>query len=303
MKQWLKIKLLMVLIFFTQCSVSDAENHTMAENKPGNYATSYTQLQLDSAVLEHYIISKNVDTTTAKRMRTFYSNRDFQYAWFDEDGITEHLLSFWNLHANFVDYTKDSSLFDLQLHEQMDLLMQEDEFMQLNNETTEELEINLTHHFFDYAKYAYAGKTNPEQLQWNIPRKKVDVVLLLDSLINQKGKNLTEWEPVHPQYSAFKEKLFQLYEIEKTASWSAILLDNKNVLKKGDYVEVITAVKERLYALGDLKQADTTSLFDSPLHRAVQRFQMRHGLKQDGVIGPATLAVLNTPLENRIQQV
>jgi len=43
--------------------------------------------------------------------------------------------------------------------------------------------------------------------------------------------------------------------------------------------------------------------FDAALEAAVQSFQHRHGLNEDGLVGPATLAELNVPVERRIDQV
>lgn len=44
-------------------------------------------------------------------------------------------------------------------------------------------------------------------------------------------------------------------------------------------------------------------LYDGPLVTAVRRFQERHGLSVDGVVGAATLAALNVPVEARIEQI
>ncbi|MHB1168278.1 MAG: L,D-transpeptidase family protein, partial [Longimicrobiales bacterium] len=43
--------------------------------------------------------------------------------------------------------------------------------------------------------------------------------------------------------------------------------------------------------------------FDAALEAAVRSFQHRHGLNEDGIVGPATVAELNVPVERRIEQV
>ncbi len=60
-----------------------------------------------------------------------------------------------------------------------------------------------------------------------------------------------------------------------------------------------------LSLLGDLRAdsaPDDSELYDGELVTAVKRFQSRHGLTPDGIIGPATLEQLNTPLSVRVRQ-
>lgn len=55
----------------------------------------------------------------------------------------------------------------------------------------------------------------------------------------------------------------------------------------------------------DIQQlgTDDPSYYDDRLAAAIERFQRRHGLTVDGVIGPKTLNALNVPIEDRIEQV
>jgi murein L,D-transpeptidase YcbB/YkuD len=63
-------------------------------------------------------------------------------------------------------------------------------------------------------------------------------------------------------------------------------------------------LKKRLAASGDLETAEARggNLFDEKLEQSVIFFQKRHGLKDDGVVGPVTLDALNVPLKQRIRQ-
>lgn len=48
---------------------------------------------------------------------------------------------------------------------------------------------------------------------------------------------------------------------------------------------------------------EETDVFDEALNQAVRRFQERHGLDVDGVVGPKALEELNVPVEDRIRQI
>lgn len=77
-----------------------------------------------------------------------------------------------------------------------------------------------------------------------------------------------------------------------------------DVLHPGERFDRATVLAAHLAELGDLHDgmvADTT--YDGDLVEAVRRFQQRHGLDPDGVIGPATRAALATPLAWRARQV
>lgn len=82
----------------------------------------------------------------------------------------------------------------------------------------------------------------------------------------------------------------------------------------------IPELRRLLIALGDLAPAppvqhpvpETASpeaappqpaVLDAPLIAALIRFQQRHGLEPDGILGPATWRALTTPLSRRVQQI
>lgn len=75
-------------------------------------------------------------------------------------------------------------------------------------------------------------------------------------------------------------------------------------LKPGDAYAGAAALHRRLTALGDLPAdaAPPGERYDAVLAEGVQRFQVRHGLDADGVLGLTTLAALNVPLSHRVTQ-
>ena len=67
----------------------------------------------------------------------------------------------------------------------------------------------------------------------------------------------------------------------------------------------MAALRDRLVMTGDLKEAASAGaeVFDETLEQAVKGFQERHGLEVDGAVGPGTLAAMNVPVEDKIDQI
>ena len=68
------------------------------------------------------------------------------------------------------------------------------------------------------------------------------------------------------------------------------------------------ALRRLLIAVGDLPAADAAAsdasgTLDASLVAALQHFQERHGLEQDGKLGPATMRALTTPMAARVGQI
>jgi murein L,D-transpeptidase YcbB/YkuD len=76
-------------------------------------------------------------------------------------------------------------------------------------------------------------------------------------------------------------------------------------LAKGSTGGRVTALRNRLRASGDWTSAEESfsDMFDDALRQGVQKFQQRHGLADDGIVGPCTLAALNVSIEDRIEQI
>ncbi len=65
----------------------------------------------------------------------------------------------------------------------------------------------------------------------------------------------------------------------------------------------VATLRQRLMITGDLpSSAGLSTSFDSYVDGAVKRFQARHGLPEDGVLGDFTLKAMNIPADTRLQQ-
>ncbi len=76
------------------------------------------------------------------------------------------------------------------------------------------------------------------------------------------------------------------------------------VLRPGAREDRLPLIRARLVALGDLSSGEAvkSDLYDATTVQAVERFQRRHGLEVDGIVGEKTLRELRVPLVRRIRQ-
>jgi murein L,D-transpeptidase YcbB/YkuD len=108
--------------------------------------------------------------------------------------------------------------------------------------------------------------------------------------------------PAHPIYAALRRALAAYREIESRGGWEA--LPAGPTLRPGSADPRLAALRRRLAVEGDLttSAADPVSTYDSTLAAAVRRFQDRHGLTADGVLGERTRRALDVPVATRIAQ-
>ncbi len=78
-------------------------------------SNSYSNLFLDTAALQNFITQNKIADSIARRLKSFYNTRNYQFAWFSSNGLTEQARGFWNLHEYVTTYDADSSLNDKKL--------------------------------------------------------------------------------------------------------------------------------------------------------------------------------------------
>lgn len=89
--------------------------------------------------------------------------------------------------------------------------------------------------------------------------------------------------------------------INAEGGWPVVPANVK--LKLGEVHNNVRVLRKRLVVSGDLpKTAGESDVYDTWVDAAVRRFQERHGLPSDGVMGRYTYAALNIPASTRLGQ-
>lgn len=169
-----------------------------------------------------------------------------------------------------------------------------------------DLDLLLTDAFFLYGSHLLAGRVDPETLNasWIAYNPSRDLASLLESALagDNVADTLRSLRPPHPGYGRLQTALAKYRELAGHGGWPVIPPGES--IRKGDLGDRVDLLRKRLAATGDLDlpAGEVEQPFDEELEAAVRRFQRRHGLEDDGIVGRETLAVLNVPVEERVAQ-
>lgn len=282
---------------------STAEKNVSTRDLSITKASSYSDLFMDTAAVSGFITQNKIADSIARRLRSFYNSRNYQFAWFSSDGLTEQARGFWNLHDYVTTYDNDSSLKDKKLQKKMDRLISEDELSVSASKDFINTELTLTQHFIMYMLNNYEkGYVKRKEMERFIPRKKENAVALADSLVNKKHKDDRYFEDVNESYKLLKEQLTRYLALAKGGGWPQVSAIGKKSLKKGMSSPEIAIIKKRLAVTDGLPPTDTTQVFTDTLVTAVKNFQARHGFNETGMISDSLIKEMNIPVEKRIEQ-
>ncbi len=156
------------------------------------------------------------------------------------------------------------------------------------------------------------GKVDPELLDadHNYTRKRQDESMVAQYLSwIQQGRVDTAFDwarPKNQRYQLLKSALAHYLQLQSNGGWPTIpegkVIKLVKVEKRSEDPR-IELLRLRLAAEGDLAYSPGQNIYDETLQSGVMAFQKRNHLKADGVVGPATLRVMNFPIEHRIAQI
>lgn len=156
------------------------------------------------------------------------------------------------------------------------------------------------------------GRVNPQGINFNLKlrdKKLADLPVLINSALRQGtiSQLVAIVEPKLFQYQKLKEVLAQYRKLNAELPPLQLLIGKS--LRPGEHHAQITQLARHLRNLGDLTEDEQNpepqkkDLYGKALAEAVKKFQRRHGLTPDGVIGQGTAAELNVPFLQRITQI
>jgi murein L,D-transpeptidase YcbB/YkuD len=198
-----------------------------------------------------------------------------------------------------------------------------------------ELEAELSAAFVEYAQDVGFGLLEPRGVdrELHIYPEPTDAGILIGQAA--KATNMAGYldtlPPSDPGYRRLVERFAAFRSLAASDIWGDPVRKGRT-LRPGQQNARVAQARARLTAMGDLDpnvydqqsgvatsdgtqiatnevttdvplQAFDPNAFDEPMVEALQRFQARHGLNLDGVIGPATLKQLNISPRTRAEQI
>lgn len=233
-----------------------------------------------------------------QQLRTFYEP-DFQSVWFTAGLINKRAEAL----KKFLTTSDNEGLNPEHYH--LEKILQYWDVTNIQQQVR--LELLLSDAFFRYSRHVQNGRLDPVAVDpdWHIDKEKTDTVKLLRSTLDASEFTdaLYNLPPQHLGYKRLREILSQYRQLTNKKDWPEIPAEPK--LAWGIWHDNIKLLRRRLILLGDLsgRRVAEPRFFDQSLKQAVERFQLRHGLNADGVIGKATLQQLNTPISEYITQI
>jgi len=239
--------------------------------------------------------------SAASLLTHFYAEREFSPAW-DTPAKLESLLS-------AVEASRRHGLSPQDYNKLALLRLREAAALEPSAELAAELELLATDALARLARHLHQGKVDPVSIEpdWNFssPMDGIDLADVLAALVDapQLQEALHRLAPDDSYYTGLMNALARYRVIVARGGWQPV--PEGETLRLGMASPRVGMLRSRLEISGDYRpefRAGDPAYFDAELDAGVRRFQRRHGLEVDGLVGRRTLAALNVPAVARVDQ-
>ncbi|MGP1397935.1 MAG: L,D-transpeptidase family protein [Inquilinaceae bacterium] len=174
-------------------------------------------------------------------------------------------------------------------------------------ESLVDLELALSDGLMRLAADLRSGRLDPREIDptfdYEDRRPDVAALTVAASVSGDVGAFMSALAPRHDAYLALRRVLQGQRAVAAAGGWPSVPAGE--TIEPGEEGAMVPSLRARLAATGEFggDATDDSLIYDPALAAAVERFQARHGLTVDGIVGPRTLSALNMPVERRIDQI
>lgn len=299
---------LLASVLFTTCKTSETRSSEPSFKKTDKLPFAWIagrEVKIDT------IWANSTNDLWNESLSEFYASRDYKAAWLTNRQLNKNgeelfdvINSVWQDGLSCEAY--DKSFLESKLKEYEQLSAQEKDSLFVATK----LDIAFTEVYFKLAADIENGLISPSLVDtvWETYPGMDDLDLYLTKAVNKENVEnaLNKLKPQSEQYELLKRSYVELIEAKESNEWPVPGYFSGK-LEERDSSKQVVKIKLFLATTGDLQSKDSTylssQLFDSSLTTAIKAFQQRHGLEVDGVVGRATLAEMNVPVEKRLDQI
>jgi murein L,D-transpeptidase YcbB/YkuD len=165
------------------------------------------------------------------------------------------------------------------------------------------LEVEISRLFLRYAVEIQTGILEPRSvdagLVLTVPlRDRLQTLLSFSGA--SPGAFLRKLAPQSSEYARLMKEKIRLEDLAARGGWGEKVAFKS--LQPGETGAGVVALRNRLIAMGYMRRSASAS-YDGDLQKAVQQFQLDHGITTDGVAGEGTIAEINRQIEDRLTSI
>lgn len=157
--------------------------------------------------------------------------------------------------------------------------------------------------FLQYARDIHSGVLEPSTIIPDIVRDlpRPDPAVLMHDFVGAEPVSfIRNLAPHAPEYARLFRAKRELEALIAEGGWGPTV--QAGSLAPGETGSSVVQLRNRLIAMGYMPRVATAS-YDGLMQRAVQEFQIAHGIESDGVAGNATMSALNVAPEERLRNI
>ena len=290
-------------------SLAAAEEHKWASGASG----------IDFIDDASVVLEKQIKQGKEKSLRKLYGDLFYTPVWVGEKGLThfgDEMLEVIGKDKTLLPAMKSHKLY-AQVSEKLKALEAKGGGS-LEDKVALELEMSrLYKAYVDYliygginwkafkSKLASLKKALEADFGWVVytPSRTASSVLMDAIALGSFKKGIKKAEPTRFNYAKLKKYLLKYIDIQERGAWKTLpKFSGKITPEKSS--KAIPAIRNNLALEGDLgacRGEMNATVYDECLVKAVKRFQLRNGVKADGVIGKGTYTLLATPVAKKIK--